>query len=1131
MITSTRHQEEDRRRRRSSISARNSSVMSISLPRISLPSLPLAAALLLLTVTTAVVDARSTTRPISSFRHSPANNYRGRNNGAAAAGFVSNPSLLSSALSSSRIATATASSRAYYNDKCISAPTILFGGQSLRSRRSFVRFTSSTSLGSTPEANSSSDQDNTSTATVASVAATTIESTSIIEGDIDDATNEASETPNGKEKEQNTSTTPDLSTTAEVNEELNNDDEYFDQMFENLTHPESESNSDDDQEEVEGDVEEGHVKLVDFIEQSVGIQETKTIRGRTKKRKEKNIVTSAFSVEGKKDIIKAKDNIKTESDEGEEASSTKNKEEPTKTMDYSASNEFTMASEIAHPPEETSKPLKSSHQLVCTTAAIMEDLPPPSVNEKKEAPYNVVCTHITADFDTLASAIGLAKLWSLGLYDKSIDETDTDGIVNGPLPTYVVLPRGAHPDVQRFLSLHKHLFPIRSLKSLPGFSDNDIKKRGKNNGNNKNKNNNNNMDSNNEYKKNEGLQRVGLVDAQRRDRLGPAEILLPHAKLGVTIVDHHVDAESDIQEARNYVVENVGSVSTMIAERIKSKGIELTEAEATILALGIHSDTGSLVYDSTTPKDASMLGWAMEMGASQTAIAEHAKPTLSDEQQGVLTQSLVNINSTAVHGVTISTVLLSADGFIPGLASVTKDALDLSSSDVFLLAVCYEATRGAKGGGGGGKSNGKKGKKKKNNNDDDKSKNAGGAKLSKDASERLKQAKIKTVKALSSRDEDFITVKDVPSILPGVGSGLSSGSEMINSDSWKGGEIAFQRQRLAATFAFYDTDRSGFLEKDEIYQALTSAGFVISSENFDALISSIDTNGDGKIDFEEFVYFYTDMEEQRKWEALRDEIEGKLPNTASTMTIIGRVKAGVNVRNVNLNTLFQKFNGGGHPKAASATVKLENESEAKGVLQGLVDELIDASLEQQLTVGDFMQSPVLSARPTMTEKQVEDLFIRYDVRALPVVDDDNKVMGLVSYKEVAAAKMRLMNKQEKRMRQIEKAAEQGKPLPEARPLESALKGWMKQHVQTVKASLTMAEVENILLETDVGCIPVVADDSNQLIGMVTRTDLLRQHHYYSSLHYHNKGFSDSIAARKPIIELRKKLKKFDIENE
>jgi hypothetical protein len=81
----------------------------------------------------------------------------------------------------------------------------------------------------------------------------------------------------------------------------------------------------------------------------------------------------------------------------------------------------------------------------------------------------------------------------------------------------------------------------------------------------------------------------------------------------------------------------------------------------------------------------------------------------------------------------------------------------------------------------------------------------------------------------------------------------------------------------------------------------------------------MDKDSNGKIDFEEFVYFYTDMEEdQRKMETLRADIHGKSPSTPSTMTIIGRVKAGVNVRNVNLNTLFQKFNGGGHPKVCDS---------------------------------------------------------------------------------------------------------------------------------------------------------------------------------------------------------------------
>lgn len=137
----------------------------------------------------------------------------------------------------------------------------------------------------------------------------------------------------------------------------------------------------------------------------------------------------------------------------------------------------------------------------------------------------------------------------------------------------------------------------------------------------------------------------------------------------------------------------------------------------------------------------------------------------------------------------------SADGFISGLASVAKDALDLSSSDVFLLAVCYEATR-AKGG-GGGKS---------------KSKNKG------DSDSTLQKAKRSTVKALSSHQSaDSTNGKQ------------NMMSQMINSESWKGGEAAFQRQRLASDFAIHDVDGSGFLDKKEIEQALQESGYLISS--------------------------------------------------------------------------------------------------------------------------------------------------------------------------------------------------------------------------------------------------------------------------------------------------------------
>ena len=276
---------------------------------------------------------------------------------------------------------------------------------------------------------------------------------------------------------------------------------------------------------------------------------------------------------------------------------------------------------------ETKKPTS-----VPKVKILKEEVPKPITSSG----FNVVLTHCTADFDSLASAVGLAKLWSSNHQASKIDETfsNTDD-KNSPnstafqsasmIPTFVVLPRGAHPSVTKFLALHKHLFPIRSLRSLPKDLSN--------------------------------LHRVGLVDAQRRERIGPAEPLLQHADR-VTIVDHHVEGDSDIPEATDYIVEPVGSVSALVAEQLKKAGLELSEAEATLLALGIHADTGSLCFDSTTPRDAKALAWTMEQGASQAAIAEHAQSSLSVEQQGALTNALVNTNSTVVHGVTVSTVLL-----------------------------------------------------------------------------------------------------------------------------------------------------------------------------------------------------------------------------------------------------------------------------------------------------------------------------------------------------------------------------------------------------------------------------------------------------------------------------------------
>ena len=45
--------------------------------------------------------------------------------------------------------------------------------------------------------------------------------------------------------------------------------------------------------------------------------------------------------------------------------------------------------------------------------------------------------------------------------------------------------------------------------------------------------------------------------------------------------------------------------------------------------------------------------------------------------------------------------------------------------------------------------------------------------------------------------------------------------------------------------------------------------------------------------------------------------------------------------------------------------------------------------------------------------------------------------------------------------------------------------------------------------------PVLRADGS-VEGYITRTDLLRQQHYYKSLHYHNKGFSDNLKDRQKV---------------
>ena len=63
-----------------------------------------------------------------------------------------------------------------------------------------------------------------------------------------------------------------------------------------------------------------------------------------------------------------------------------------------------------------------------------------------------------------------------------------------------------------------------------------------------------------------------------------------------------------------------------------------------------------------------------------------------------------------------------------------------------------------------------------------------------------------------------------------------------------------QLRRIEATWQQFDADNSGAIELKELEAALTSLG--VSKRESKALLVSLDTDGDGELDFPEFVAAY-----------------------------------------------------------------------------------------------------------------------------------------------------------------------------------------------------------------------------------------------------------------------------------
>ena len=118
-----------------------------------------------------------------------------------------------------------------------------------------------------------------------------------------------------------------------------------------------------------------------------------------------------------------------------------------------------------------------------------------------------------------------------------------------------------------------------------------------------------------------------------------------------------------------------------------------------------------------------------------------------------------------------------------------------------------------------------------------------------------------------------------------------------------------------------------------------------------------------------------------------------------------------------------------------------------------------------MIAADVMSRPVVSVAPAMPVRSAMVLLVENAFGALPVVDEDDRLLGVVSEGDLLRARMC--------------GADVGAVVGDV----------MTSPVTTVPMSATIADLASILLDGRLRCVPVV--DDGVLVGVISRSDLLR----------------------------------------
>lgn len=175
--------------------------------------------------------------------------------------------------------------------------------------------------------------------------------------------------------------------------------------------------------------------------------------------------------------------------------------------------------------------------------------------------------------------------------------------------------------------------------------------------------------------------RLVAVDTRRRSRLRHVWPLLDNPGTRIEVWDHHPETSDDVH-AHACHAEICGAVTTLLIEEIQKRNIAVTRETATVLGLGIYSDTGSFSFSSVTQRDFAVAGWLLGRGMDINIISEKTAFSMTKEHIRALNALLESAQTYHINGADVVLAEATLDSYLDDFAFLAHKMMEMEKFDI-----------------------------------------------------------------------------------------------------------------------------------------------------------------------------------------------------------------------------------------------------------------------------------------------------------------------------------------------------------------------------------------------------------------------------------------------------------------